>query len=76
MNCCEVMESDYAIEFAERFSNRGFASDIIARSKNMGGIKADTYPLRFTYAAYNVPQVFELISEARALTSKIGRAHV
>jgi hypothetical protein len=64
MNCREVSQPDYAMEFAKHFSNRRFASDIVTGRKNMRSIKADTQPPRFTHAADDVREMFKPISEA------------
>ena len=63
MNRRETIQANHAIEFTECLPNRSLTADVIARSKNMRGIEANTQPLRLAHAADNVGEMVEFVSQ-------------
>ncbi len=63
MNGDETIPTDYPIEFAQGLSHRGFAADVVTRSKNMRGVEANTQTLGLAHAVDDVCKLLKFVPQ-------------
>src|SRR4051812_46072834 len=67
MNRRQAIKSDHAIEFAKRFLHARFAPDVVTSGKYVRGIETNAEMLGLTDVLYNISDLLEPVTEARAL---------
>ena len=63
MNGRETLETNRALEFAERLLGPGFAADVIAGGKDVRGVETNTKPFRFAHIVDDVSDLLERMAK-------------
>ena len=59
----QAIATNDAIKFAKCFSHGGFATDVVAGSKNVRRVEANTKPLRFARIRDDVGEMLETMAK-------------